>query len=162
MTERLATERDLEGILRRLGALEQWRDRNKVEVPLYATSTYTPTYFGGTTPGTTTYSVGGQVGGYARIGNLVTAWGTLVWINATGTGNARISLPFTASASANNNVAAYVRTVAVTFANGSVQAQVAAGTNYIEMLSPATNAASTTLAVEAAGNIIFTVAYPID
>lgn len=162
MSERLVTDRELEGILRRLRRLEDWRDRGMPEVPLYVVANYTPDYYGGTTAGTTTYSVGGRVGGYARIGNLVTAWGTLVWTNATGTGNARISLPFTASASANNNVAAYVRTVAVTFANGSVQAQVAAGTAYIEMLSPATNAASTTLAVEAGGNIIFTVTYPID
>lgn len=121
--------------------------------------TYTPTY-DGSTPGATTYSV--QVGFYARIGNIIIAWGTIVWTAASGTGNARISLPFTASATTNNNVAAYVRTVNVTFANGSVQAQIAANTAYIEMISPATNAGGTNLSVEAAGNIIFTAIYPID
>lgn len=148
-------------------AQQQYRTEQRIgqtevrETPLYVPPTvYIPTYLGGTTAGTTTYSV--RLGGYARIGQMVTAWGTLVWTNATGTGNARISLPFTASASSSNSVAAYVRTVNVTFANGSIQAQVAAGTNYIEMFSPATNAAGTTLAVEAAGNIIFTVTYPID
>lgn len=121
--------------------------------------TYTPTY-DGATPGATTYTT--QAGFYCRIGKMIIAWGTLVWTAASGTGTAQISLPFTASATANNNAPAFVRTVNVTFANGSVQAQVVATAAVMTMLSPATNAAGTVLTVEAAGNIIFMAIYPID
>lgn len=126
----------------------------------YDEGTYAPTYLGGSTNGVTTYAT--QAGFYRRFGSLIVAWGTIVWTNATGTGSALIGLPFTASATTDNNAAAYVRTVNVTFANGSVQGQIAANTSFILMLSPATNAAGTNVAIETAGNIIFTAIYPID
>lgn len=161
MSDAPVSQRELEGVLRRLRALEVRLGRTEVrESPQYATDVYTPTYRGSTTAGVTTYAT--QEGAWTRIGNIIIAWGTVVWTAATGTGAALISLPFVASASSFNNVAAYVRTTNVTFANGSVQCQIAAGTSSILMISPATNAAGTNIAVEAAGNIIFTAIYPVD
>lgn len=122
-------------------------------------TTYTPTYDGAVS-GVTTYSV--QQGSYVREGNTVAVTGTIVWTNATGTGDARISLPITASATTNQNFSGFVRTVNITFANGSVQAQIAANTAYMIMFSPATNAAGTTVQMETAGNLIFTAVYFVD
>jgi hypothetical protein len=65
----------------------------------YEEGTWTPTYFGESSAGTTTYS--SQLGVYTKIGNLVVASGVVVVDTATGTGNIRIGgFPFT---SANNN-----------------------------------------------------------
>lgn len=121
---------------------------------LYDKNTYTPTYLGGTTPGTTTYSV--QAGFWVRIGKVVFFTATVVWTAATGTGDARISLPFTAENNTNEAWSAYVRSINVTFANGSVQGQITTNTNFVFFLSPATNAAGTNIAVEAAGNLVVT------
>ncbi len=116
------------------------------------TATYTPTVVGGSTAGVTTYSL--QQGAYTRIGALVLYTLTVVWTNATGTGEARFGLPFTAANVTNQNYAASVRLVNVTFAAGTPQAQIAANTNYMTLISPATNAAGTVVAVETAGNVI--------
>jgi len=57
--------------------------------------TWTPTLYGATTSGTTTYS--NQKGTYNKIGNVVVLNGTIGWDNATGTGEARVGgLPYTA------------------------------------------------------------------
>lgn len=59
----------------------------------YVTFTsYTVTYTGATTAGTTTYSV--QSGFYSRIGNLIFVQFAIQVSAATGTGNVSISLPF--------------------------------------------------------------------
>lgn len=56
---------------------------------------WTPTLYGATTAGTTTYSV--QYGTYTKVGSIVTLNFTLFWTNATGTGGVRIGgLPYTA------------------------------------------------------------------
>lgn len=158
MSDRLVTDREIEGLLRRLRKLEDRLDRGMPEVPLYTPPTaYTPTYVGATTPGVTTYSF--QQGEYVRIGRLVVASGAVVWTAATGTGNARISLPIAGAAGLNQSGS--VRVVSVTFAAGAPQVEFA-GSPYFEMRSPATNAAGTVVAVEAAGNIVFTIVYLID
>lgn len=120
---------------------------------------YTPTY-DGSTPGSTTYTT--QAGFYIRMDNLVLAWGTLVWTAASGTGNAQISLPIAASATASSNFSGGVRVTTVTFAAGTPQVLIAAGAAFFLLQSPATNAASTTVQVEAAGNIVFTIVYAVD
>lgn len=123
-------------------------------------TSYTPTYLGATTPGTTTYSL--QAGFYIRIGNLVICWGAVVWTAATGTGTALISLPFTSTATTNANFSGSVRCSSVTFANGTPQVQFAASSAAWQMLSPLTNAGGATVAIEAAGNLIWTIIYAID
>lgn len=56
--------------------------------PVPVVGTWTPTLYGATTAGTTTYS--NPLGNYIRIGNLMYIDLRLVWSNATGTGAARI------------------------------------------------------------------------
>ena len=59
----------------------------------YEEGTWTPTYFGLTTAGTTTYGV--NKGTYVRVGRLVTVTGVMTWTAATGTGGAALGgLPF--------------------------------------------------------------------
>lgn len=120
---------------------------------------YTPTY-DGSTPGSTTYST--QQGAYVQFGLLIIATLTLVWTAAAGTGNAQISLPLAASSTSSQNFSGSVRNVNVTFANSAPQVLIAAGASFFLLQSPLTNAASTTVQVEAAGNIVATVAYFID
>lgn len=126
-------------------------------VPMTA---YTPTYLGSSTPGTTTYST--QSGWYTRIGPIVFVTGTLVWTNATGTGNVRILLPFTSSNTSAQRHAGAVYIESVTFANGSIQAVNFANNNTLRLYSPATNAGSTELSIETAGTIVFSIWYMID
>lgn len=120
---------------------------------LYAKGTYVVTYLGATSAGVTTYTT--QDGFYVRIGNVVFFNGRVVWTAATGTGNAIVSLPFTAQNTTGMRYAIRLFITNVTFANGSVQAAIAPGGTTFNMASPATNAASTAVAVEAAGDIIF-------
>lgn len=60
---------------------------------VYEQGSFTPTLYGASTAGTTTYS--DQVGSYLQIGNLVFWTLRLDWDNQTGSGDARIGgLPF--------------------------------------------------------------------
>lgn len=122
-----------------------------------ATTTWTPTYTGSTTAGTTTYTT--QQGAYVRIGPLVVVTGTLIWTAATGTGNVRINLPFTPVNSSNQNYGGGIYTNGVTWANTSVEWFIAPNVALLRVFSPASNAASTELAIEAAGEFRFTVSY---
>ena len=68
---------------------------------LESTGSWTPTLFGSTVSGTTTYLL--QVGKYVKIGSFVYVWGQISITAATGTGNATIGgLPFTAGAFTTN------------------------------------------------------------
>ena len=61
---------------------------------VYEEGTFTPTLFGSSSAGTTTYSA--QSGNYTKIGNVVTVWATVMITAATGTGNLNFGgLPFT-------------------------------------------------------------------
>lgn len=115
--------------------------------------TYVVTYIGATTAGVTTYTT--QDGFYIRIGSLIFFHGRVIWTAATGTGTAIVSLPFTSQNTAGMRSIAVVYPTNVTFANGSIAAQIAPNTAFFVMNSPATNAAGTAVAVEAAGDIIF-------
>ena len=60
----------------------------------YEEGTWTPTYFGSSTPGTTTYTY--QAGSYVKIGNSVYCECYLEWSAKTGTGDGLLGgLPFT-------------------------------------------------------------------
>lgn len=72
------------------------------ELSIYEEGTWTPTLVGGTTPGTTTYA--SQNGYYVRVGNMVTCYARIVITGATGTGQARVSLPFTVKNQTNGTV----------------------------------------------------------
>lgn len=118
------------------------------------TVSYTPAYSGATTAGVTTHTT--QTGNYIRLGNLLLVWGQVVWTAATGTGNAQISLPLAPSVA---STLGNVRSQAVTFAAGAPEVLIV-GTS-IQLRSPTTNAATTPVAVEAAGDLIFAIAYPL-
>ena len=67
----------------------------------YEEGTFTPTAYGQTTAGVTTYTT--QTGKYTRIGRQVTCIITVAWSAATGTGVLRIGgLPFTCGTDASN------------------------------------------------------------
>lgn len=117
--------------------------------------TYTPTYGGLTTNGATTYST--QQGNYIRIGGLVIAQFEITWTAATGTGTAYISLPFTAQATLEFPMPIYPSNI--TYAGGPPYALVNTGLNYLVMGTPTSNAATATLAVEAAGTVFGTALY---
>lgn len=137
---------DLERRLRQLEAVSRiWYDKG----------TYTPTYVGGTTAGTTTYAANGQVGHWTRIGRMVFFYGRVEWTAATGTGNAQISIPFTAVNTTNLNAAVAVAINNVTFTQGAPTGLVAANTAYFDIRSPITNAGSTVVQIEAAGIVNF-------
>jgi hypothetical protein len=142
-----AVARQIEEILRRLDQLEA------SSVIGYQKGAYTPTYTGGTTAGTTTYTT--QIGFYTRVGRLMFFNGRIVWTAATGTGTAIISLPAASVNSADMRYGVMLKTDGVTFANGSIQGRIAPGDTVFRMSSPATNAASADIAVEAAGDVTF-------
>lgn len=141
--------RKIDEILRRLDQLEATAHIT------YGKGTYTPTYLGGTTAGVTTYAADGQVGYWRRLGDLIFFWGRVQWTAATGTGQARIFLPFTAVNVTNLFSSLSVDTNAVTFANSTPTGVLTPNTNYFFMRSPLTNAAPTDVAVEAAGVVNF-------
>lgn len=147
-------DRRIQDILRRLDNLEA---QSKIN---YDKGAFTPIYYGSATAGVTTYSL--QQGAYRRLGTLIIATLTLVWTAATGTGNAQISLPFTSANVANQNYSGSVRNVNVTFANSTPQVLLLPNNDFFILQSPLTNAASTNVAVEAAGNLVATVMYFID
>lgn len=120
----------------------------------YDAGTYTPTYVGGTTAGATTYSL--QQGEWIRIGGLVVASGVVVWTAATGTGNARISLPFASKAISFSGSASLS---GVTFTNSTPTVEIGSGNIFFQLRSPLTNAAGALVQVEAAGTITFTATY---
>lgn len=116
---------------------------------------WTPTYTGGTSAGSTTYTA--QAGYWTRLGNVIHAQGRVAWSAASGTGAARISLPFT-SGNYDYGAGAIV-TDGVTFASGAPQIQVPPNVAYFELIAPTSNASSSAIAVEAAGTVVFTVVY---
>lgn len=81
-------------------------------------TSWTPTIFGETTPGTTTYTT--QFGTYSRIGNIVTVTFYVTCSAATGTGNVTIrGLPFTIHSLANYNPMGSVVCTGLTYPVGA-------------------------------------------
>ena len=147
--------------LRRLAALEKALGIAKTRETVYTlAASYTPTYTGGTTAGTTTYTQ--QVGEYRRIGPVVVVAGRVAWTAATGTGQARISLPIAAANISGMQWAASLWTSGVTYGGGPPQAQVTTTTDYLALWTPTSNATIAAVLMEAAGDIIFTVSYFVD
>lgn len=122
--------------------------------------TYSPTYVGGTTAGATTYTT--QQGAWWQLGPIMFVTGTVQWSAATGTGNARISLPTVAANVANQNFSGSLWQSLVTFANSTPQLLISPNTAYFIMTSPISNGANTTVAVEAAGLVVFSAFFAIE
>ena len=117
---------------------------------------YTPTYDGAVS-GNTTYTV--QVGSYVRLGPIMIAAGIVVWTAATGTGNARITLPDTAVNTTNLDYGGSLSLSGVTFTNSTPTPELIFNNSFFQMRSPLTNAAGALVQVEAAGTLIFTITY---
>lgn len=130
------------------------------ETPIYDEGTWTPTYFGATTAGVTTYTT--QQGSWTRIGRCIFFTLSLQWTAATGTGTVRVSLPFAVSATTSQNFSASIFHQNVTFANGSVTCFIQPTASSIRLLSPATNAAAAELVIEAAGQLTISGFYFVD
>lgn len=153
--------------LRRLRELDRRLGQTEVkEVPAYsgfpaffASGVWTPTYVGLSTAGVTTYTI--QEGSYERVGRTIIAHGRVAWSAATGTGAAAISLPIAAVFTRVSRFVVSLYPVNVTFANGGIVGAIDSGTSTLAFVinSPATNAAGTILAVEAAGDLTFTAIY---
>lgn len=144
-------------IIREQALLDKTLERARLkETPISEKGTYVPTYVGGTTPGTTTYSF--QSGVYAVIGPIIVVTGQINWTAATGTGEARISVPFTPTG---GNYGGTLRISAVTFANSTPELLISSGNLYFNMDSPITNAGTTRVQMEAAGSVIWTIVYRI-
>lgn len=127
------------------------------EVPIYTTSTWTPTYYGSVTVGTTTYT--SQAGYYTRVGRVILFTGYIAWTNATGTGNAQLSLPFTAANLTDGRYAVSLRINNITFANAGVEGLILPATDYVSLWTPASNVVTTAVAVEVAGDISYSGMY---
>lgn len=146
--ERLAQQ--IEELKRRVAELES---RPRI-VPVR--DTYTPTYLGGTTAGTTTYTT--QQGAYLRIGPLVIAMINLAWSAATGTGEARISVPFVIAADV-AIYAGFARYSAVTWTGTAPQVVLNSGNSYLRMQGVSSDAGATITNIEAAGAAAITAVY---
>lgn len=145
-----AIEHRFKNIDRRIGNLE------KIQLPATSSAAYTPIYYGSTSAGTTTYAR--QLGYYIKTGIKVEVWIDLSWTNATGTGDARISLPFT-SASTLVIYAGALRLTGTTWTGSYPNIVVSGGTNYFILQGVNSNAAPTTASVEAAGGIAAYIVY---
>ena len=149
---------DIIAISRRLDEIESLLERLRKSDAGGVSVAYTPTYTGTTVAGVTTYTT--QEGWYTVTDRMIFVNGLVVWTAASGTGSGLISLP-TILDTNRARASGVVRTSAVTFANGSIQVFVSATVTGFTMESPITNGASTNVAVEAAGNVTFSIWYPI-
>lgn len=145
---------ELDLLRRRVEQLEQ------IERQLTTRGTYTPTYTGATTPGTTTYSI--QIGRYQRIGSLCWFSARVDWTAATGTGVAQVSIPLQAKNTSSFAQALSVYTSGVTFAASGLLAVINPGASVALIGTPTSNAATVSIPVEAAGLIILTGVYEIE
>lgn len=146
-------------LIQRISQLEKRLSLLETQESLHIESgSYTPTYEGGTTPGSTTYTF--QGGNYFIIGNIIVVTGQINWSAATGTGDARISVPFALAGSL--NFSGSLRLSGVTYANDTPQLLLSPGTLYFVMDSPATNAAGNRVQIENnSGSVVWTIIYAI-
>jgi hypothetical protein len=102
---------------------------------------YTPVVTGTSTAGTGTYTY--QEGRYTKIGKLVFVDVNIVLSNHTGTGNIRISLPFTAENTAGLSQTLNFQSNGLTLTTGHVaSAEIAPNTAYVAIVSSLTGTTS--------------------
>lgn len=123
---------------------------------------WTPFIVGTTLGGVGTYSI--QKGWYTKVGQQVTAWGTLRWSAHTGTGNMRIAgLPCPAMRDHDTLFRAYGSLVAetLTFTQQLVLTLVA-GESVMQLQSMTTGASAAETALDTAATVAFTITYLTD
>ena len=124
----------------------------------YEEGTWTPTAFGETTAGTTTYTF--QLGQYVKVGNMVTCTAGIGVSNLTGTGKLLLgNLPFTLS---NTTMDVYSPSIgkvdSLTFSN-QLGLMALAGTTSIRVISISSNSAYAQVDVDSAFEFYYTVTF---
>ena len=119
----------------------------------YEEGTWTPTITGGTTAGSTTYSI--QQGHYTKIGDTVQIFGYVVISAANGSGELRLGgLPFTTSNVVYSHVAAQTGNLALTANNYCSLAETALNATFMVLIqSPVAGGAAATVVPIANSNI---------
>lgn len=118
---------------------------------------FTPTYFGSTVPGTTTYTT--QFGRYVVIGDVCIFWLRVTWTNATGTGNGYVgALPVTSNSTQQGSVVVFP--LNLTFGGSGVVGYIGPSRTYIELYTPASGAGGI-LAIDTAADLIISGSYRI-
>lgn len=155
---------------RRVRALEsQIAGLRSAGRPRYVFNTYTPTYRGLSTEGTTTYVV--QTGAYARINAIAYIWARVQWSAATGTGAGIITLPFRLRTITSIFIPATFYATGLDFAGNYVLAVIPSGTvtvsgetvSYVRFDSiAATTGNATEINVIGAANVAINVVMPIE
>jgi hypothetical protein len=110
----------------------------------YEEGTWTPSVFGLTTAGTTTFTI--QEGKYTKIGNVVTITINVGWSNATGTGALAIgAFPFTVSAYSSFSI----YNNGLTFnASSQLSSNAEVGTTYLSLSQFTTAGVTTSVTVD--------------
>ena len=127
----------------------------------YEQGTFSPSVSGTTTAGTATYS--NRIGRYTKIGNTVTVSVYMAWSGHTGTGNMSLTdLPFTVVNVTNYFPSAalgYVQNIALTALNIATAIANYNSTNLSVYQYPTGGGASTTVPIDTAGEIAYTLTY---
>ena len=128
----------------------------------YEEGTFTPTAYGGTSTGTTTYSA--RNGNYTRIGNVITVWVEISITAMTGTGNLRLgNFPYTSSSTGSSSIGA-VQTSGLTWSQSpsSSTVQVNQNANYAVIYNSVDNGGwGITSTKNGTWSVYFTVTYRI-
>ena len=125
----------------------------------YEEGTWSPSIYGTTTAGTTTYFQ--RAGTYTKVGRVVTVQVFVTITNQTGTGALRLgNLPFTAGSGANTFPCAVKIENLALFASHYPVFSVAGGTTYINMeQTPVGGGAIYGIAIDTAFNVELTATY---
>lgn len=142
-------------ILRRLAALEEWVRQPRAEAAI--SGLFTPTYYGSTTPGTTTYIT--QYGRYTLRDDVFTFWLRVDWSAVTGTGNGLVGgFPFVAATASQSTFAVFSQNY--TYTNAGLRAYMFGGNQFINIFDQVVGAFASA-PIDAAGTLIISGAYPV-
>lgn len=122
----------------------------------YEEGTWTPVLFGATSAGTGTYSA--QVGTFTKIGNVVHFDIYLVWSAHTGTGQMKITLPYTSGAGV--EYVCNVFPASLTFSN-QLAGVILSGDDDISLFTFASNAARSALNMDTSATLSISGTYRV-
>jgi len=142
-------------LIRRIVALEELARRPRAESAI--SGLFTPTYYGSTVPGVTTYLT--QYGRHTLRDDVCTFWLRVDWSAVTGTGNGLVGgLPFVAAASSQSTFAIFSQNYAYT--NAGLRAYMFGGNQFINIFDQVVGAFASA-PIDAAGTLIISGAYPV-
>ncbi len=122
---------------------------------LHTEGTFTPTVYGATVAGTTTYTT--QTGRYARVGNRIDVWLRVTWTAQTGSGSLTVGgLPFTSKSTFLGSMVVFP--LSFTFAGSGIVAFLSGSRTYLELYSPASGGGGL-VAMDTAADLIISGTY---